>query len=272
LVSANSNEAFGGSIPEFYDTYLGPLIFESYAVDIANDVAALSPRKVLEIAAGSGIVTRALAPLLGAHSSYTVTDLSQAMLDYARGRQGSDERIIWRQADALALPFPDAVFDVVVCQFSVMFFPDKVAGYSEAARVLNPEGKFIFSVWDDIESNEFADVVTDAAASVFPLDPPTFLARTPHGYHDAELIRSQLDAAGFSEIRIDRVEKISSAASARDVAFAYCHGTPLRNEIESRDADLLDQVTDRATVELESRFGEGPVSGKIKGLVVTASL
>ena len=170
------------------------------------------------------------------------------------------------------MPFRDAEFDVVVCQFSVMFFPDKVAGFSEAARVLNPDGKFIFSVWDAIESNEFADVVTHAAAAVFPDDPPMFLARTPHGYHNAELIQDQLGSAGFSHATIERIEKIRSAPSARDVALAYCHGTPLRNEIESRDRDVLSQVTDSATGEFEAKFGNGPITGKIKGLVITAFL
>jgi SAM-dependent methyltransferase len=190
----------------------------------------------------------------------------------ASSRQAVDDRIIWRKADALALPFPDDVFDVVVCQFSVMFFPNKVTGFSETERVLGPNGKFIFSVWDDLEPNEFADVVTHAAASVFPDDPPMFLARTSRGYHDEELIRDQLGSAGFSPVAIERIEKISSASSARDVALAYCHGTPLRNEVESRDSGAVDQVTDLATAELEVRFGGGTITGKIKGLVITASI
>jgi len=187
-----NDEAFRGSMPEFYDRYLTPLIFEAYADDISARIAALSPRNVLETACGGGVVTRALAPRLSGDARYTVTDLSQAMLDHALSRQVVDDRITWRQADALALPFSDNAFDVVVCQFSVMFFPDKIAGFSEAERVLNANGKFIFSVWDDLGSNEFADVVTRASASAFPDDPPMFLARTPHVYHDEELIQDQL--------------------------------------------------------------------------------
>lgn len=274
-----NDEAFKGSIPEFYDRYLTPLIFESYAHDLAERVVSLDssgdssggPQDVLELACGTGVVTRALAPRLTRNASYTVSYLSQGMLDHAASRQPEDDRISWRQADALALPFPDDSFDIVVCQFSVMFFPDKIAGYSEAARVLKPGGRFNFNVWDDIKSNEFADVVTDAASAVYPDDPPLFLARTPHGYHDPEVIQDELRSSGFTEIRIDQVEKVSSAPSARGVALAYCHGTPLRNEIKAHDAGLLDRITDKATDMLEKRFGRGPISGKISGLVVTAS-
>ena len=189
---AESDKVFAGSIPKFYDTLMVPLIFEAYAADLAELVAASSPGSVLETAAGSGVVTRALAPRLGADARYVVTDLNQPMLDYAATRQGPDSRIEWRQADALDLPFEDASFDVVCCQFGAMFFPDRVAGYAEARRVLRPGGRFVFSVWDRIEENAFADDVTNAVAAVFPHDPPRFLARTPHGYHDIALIRDEL--------------------------------------------------------------------------------
>ena len=120
------DKAFTGSIPEFYDTYLMPLIFEAYAIDIAERAAALEPRTVLETASGSGVVTRALAPRLARDARYTVTDLNQPMLDHAADRQEPDNRITWRQADALDLPFDDAVFDAVVCQFGVMIFPTEL--------------------------------------------------------------------------------------------------------------------------------------------------
>ncbi len=140
--------------------------------------------------------------------------------------------------DALDLPFEDATFDVICCQFGVMFFPDRVAGYAEARRVLRPGGRFVFSVWDRIEENDFADDVTNAVAKLFPHDPPLFLARTPHGYHDIALIREELRRAGFADITISTREELSCAPSARHAAAAYCHGTPLRNEIEARDAQL----------------------------------
>ncbi len=265
-----SDKVFAGSIPEFYDTYLVPLIFEAYASDIAERVAALAPETVLETAAGSGVVTRALAPRLESGARYIVTDLNQPMLDHAAARQGSDTRITWRQADALDLPFDDASFDVVVCQFGVMFFPDRLAGYAEARRVLKPGGSFLFNVWDRIDANEFADVVTEAAATVFPDDPPRFLARTPHGYHDLDIIRDELGKAGFSDVSIATLEETSTAPSPRHPALAYCEGTPLRNEIEVRDSSLLDDVTDRATEAIAARFGNGPVAGKIRGHILAA--
>ena len=266
-----SDKVFAGSIPEVYDTYLVPLIFEAYADDLAQRVAALAPKTVLETAAGSGVVTRALASRLAPGARYTVTDLNQAMLDHAANKQGSDNRITWRVADALDLPFDDASFDAVVCQFGVMFFPDRIAGYCEARRVLRPGGSLLFNVWDRIEANEFAHVVTEAAALVFPDDPPRFLARTPHGYHDLELIRDEIGKAGFSQVSITTLEEISAAPSARYPAVAYCQGTPLRNEIEARDASLLDHVTDLATEAIAARFGSGPVAGKIRGHIVAAA-
>ena len=162
-----TDKLFAGSIPEIYDRFLVPLIFEPYAADLARRVAALAPRDVLETAAGTGVLTRALAAQLAPSTRIVATDLNQPMLDQAARRQqgGSVE---WKQADALALPFDDRSFDVVACQFGVMFFPDKVQGYKEARRVLRPGGRFLFNVWDRIEENEFADVVTEALAERVP--------------------------------------------------------------------------------------------------------
>ncbi len=268
---ADSDKLFSGAIPKFYDTLMVPLIFEAYAAGTAALVAACAPVAVLETAAGSGVVTRALAPQLGAGARYVVTDLNQPMLDYAAARQGADPRIEWRQADALQLPFAEASFDVVCCQFGAMFFPDRVAGYAEARRVLRPGGRFIFSVWDRIEDNVFADEVTNAVAALFPDDPPRFLASTPHGYHDVARIRDDVRRAGFTDIAIETQEKISRAASARDVAIAYCQGTPLRNEIEARDAGALPRATALAAEALASRHGTGSVAGKIQAHVIVAA-
>lgn len=268
---AESDKVFAGSIPKFYDTLMVPLIFEAYAADLAQRVATYSPGSVLETAAGSGVVTRALAPRLRDDARYVVTDLNQPMLDYAATRQGFDRRIEWRQADALTLPFETASFDVVCCQFGAMFFPDRVAGYAEARRVLRPGGRFVFSVWDRIEENAFADDVTNAVATVFPHDPPRFLARTPHGYHDIALIRAELRGAGFNDIQIETHEKVSRSPSAHHAATAYCQGTPLRSEIEARDASLLQRATERATAAIARRHGEGPVAGKIQAHVIVAA-
>src|SRR5690349_1596532 len=234
-----TDKAFAGSIPENYDRHMVPLIFEPYAADIARRAASLSPGAVLETAAGSGVVTRALAPGLPAGARYTVTDLNQPMIDYAASQQPPDSRIEWRQADALALPFEKAAFDLVCCQFGAMFFPDRTAGYREARRVLKPGGHFLFNVWDRIEENVFADDVTNALAQIFPNDPPRFLARTPHGYHDTALIRSELEEAGFSGVVIETRAEQSPASSPRIPAVAYCQGTVLRTEIEAREAGKL---------------------------------
>ena len=268
---AASDKVFAGSIPKLYDTLMVPLIFQAYAADLAELAAASSPGAVLETAAGSGVLTRALAPKLGADARYVATDLNQPMLDHAAARQGFDGRIEWRQADALDLPFERASFDVVCCQFGAMFFPDRVAGYAEARRVLRPGGRLVFNVWDRIEENAFAEDVTNAVAAVFPHDPPRFLARIPHGYHDIDRIREELCRAGFADIRIETCEKVSRAPSARDVATAYCQGTPLRNEIEARDAGMLQFATDRAADAITSRHGEGPVAGKIQAHVIVAA-
>ncbi|MEX0344536.1 MAG: class I SAM-dependent methyltransferase [Rhizobiaceae bacterium] len=266
----DTDKLFAGSIPDIYDSYLVPLIFENFARDMAQRVASLEPETVLETAAGSGVVTRELAALLASEANYVVTDLNQPMLDRAAKMQGADDRITWKQADALQLPFDDDSFDAVCCQFGVMFFPDRVAGYKEARRVLRPGGAFVFNCWDHIEDNVFADIVTRAASEIFPEDPPVFLARTPHGYCDVALIRSEVEAAGFSRMEIETIEDSSKAQSPRDPAIAYCQGTPLRNEIEARDASLLDEVTDRAAAAIATGFGEGPVAARIKGHVVMA--
>ena len=269
---SETDKVFAGSIPENYDRYLVPLIFETFAQDIARRVAALSPSSVLETAAGSGVVTRALTPRLAPDASYVVTDLNQPMLDYAATRQPADRRIRWRKADAQALPFEDAAFDIVCCQFGVMFFPDRRTGYREAKRVLKPGGRFMFNVWDRIEENVFANDVTDALAEVFPRDPPRFLARTPHGYHDTALIRSELEKAGFSSVAIETRAEQSRAPSPRHPAVAYCQGTPLRNEIEARDADKLEAATDYAASMIAKRHGSGEVAGKIQAHVIVAAV
>lgn len=263
------DKQFTGSIPEFYDTYLVPLIFETYARDLALRVGALGPQKLLETAAGSGVVARALAPHLTADARYIVTDLNQPMLDHAADKQGPDERISWQPADALDLPFENASFDVALCQFGVMFYPDRIKGYKEMHRVLKPGGRFIFNVWDIIENNEFAEIVTRAAATVLPDNPPRFLARTPHGYHDCDLITRELAAAGFSDISFRTLTEISRAPSPRHVAIAYCQGTPLRIEIEARGSDMLDRVTDEAAKVIEERYGSGPVEAKIQAHIIT---
>jgi SAM-dependent methyltransferase len=264
-----TDKVFAGSIPKLYDTYLVPLIFEPYAADLVNRLSSRSLSRVLEIAAGTGVVTRALAASLPESASIVATDLNQAMLDQASA-VGTRRPVEWRQADAMQLPFRDGAFDAVVCQFAVMFFPEKPKAFSEAHRLLKPGGVFVFNVWDRIAENEFADTVTAALESVFPEDPPRFLARTPHGYHDCRIIERDLASGGFSAPpRIDTVAARSRATSSRIPAVAYCQGTPLRSEIVARDASRLGEATDIAAEAIAKRFGRGAVDGKIQAHIVT---
>lgn len=265
------DEVFAGSIPELYERYLVPLIFEPYARDLARRLGQGQAQQVLETAAGTGVVTRAIALLLPATARIVATDLNQPMLEHAKSRQPQDTRIEWKAADAQTLPFEDLSFDAVVCQFGAMFFPDKVQAYKEARRVLKPRGRFIFSVWDSISTNEFADVVTEALAAFFPAAPPRFLARTPHGYHNVDRIRAELSSAGFTNVSIEAVEERSKASSPRDPAIAYCQGTPLRNEIETRDAHRLQEATAFAADAIAKRFGAAAVDGRIRAFVMTAT-
>ena len=169
-----------------------------------------------------------------------------------------------------SLPFEDQSFDVVTCQFGVMFFPDKIQGYQEAHRVLRPGGQLIFSVWDRLSENEFADVVTEALAAFFPHDPPRFMTRAPHGYYDLERIHAELNAAGFADISVDAVDGTSRAGSPLDAAIAFCQGTPLRNEIETRGASHLEEATEAAAEALAHRFGRGAIEGRTRAFLVTA--
>ncbi|MFO1303636.1 MAG: class I SAM-dependent methyltransferase [Burkholderiales bacterium] len=265
----SGDTGFAGSIPQLYDRYLVPLIFAPYAVDIAARAGALRPASVLEIAAGTGAVTRELARALPASTGIVATDLNPPMLDQAMAA-GTARPVTFQVADAMKLPFDDASFDAVVCQLGAMFFPGKPAAFREARRVLRPGGALLFSVWDRIENNDFAQVVTEALAGVFPYDPPRFMARTPHGYHDTVRIGRDVTDGGFVAPEIITIEARSRAGSPRDVAIAYCQGTPLRNEIESRDSSGLARATDVAEAAIAKRFGHGAVDGRISAHVVVA--
>jgi ubiquinone/menaquinone biosynthesis C-methylase UbiE len=270
IAMAKVDTVFSGSIPSLYDEYLGPLIFEPYADDIARRISALDPKRVLETAAGTGIVTRALDRSLSPGASIVATDLNQPMLDHAAERLSSS-RVSWQKADAQALPFPDAAFDAVVCQFGAMFFPDRQKAYREARRVLKPGGRFVFNVWDRLAYNEFADLVTTAVADMFADDPPRFLARTPHGYHDRDAVIAELRSAGFVNVAAETLTRRSVAPSCRDPAIGFCQGSPLRSEIEARDANRLVEATEAAAGKISARFGNGPVDGMIQAHVFTAS-
>ena len=267
--TADTDKIFTGSIPKLYESHLVPLIFAPFATDLVARLATRTLAGVLEIAAGTGVVTRKMASALPDSVRIVATDLNQSMLDLAAA-VGTPRPVEWRQADAMQLPFQDESFDAVVCQFGVMFFPDKAGTFAEARRVLRSGGVFMFNVWDRIAENEFADTVTTALESLFPHDPPRFMARTPHGYHDRATIESDLKGGGFTASpQIITVTARSLANAARVPAIAYCQGTPLRNEIEARDASRLGEATDIAADAIARRFGPGPVDGKIQAHVVT---
>jgi ubiquinone/menaquinone biosynthesis C-methylase UbiE len=266
-----SDKAFTGSIPEIYDRLLVPMIFAPYARDLARRIKGYVPRDVLETAAGTGAVTAALASELPDGTQITATDLNEPMLAQARTHLADRPQIRWQQADALALPFGDASFDVVACQFGVMFFPDRVKGYAEARRVLRPGGHFVFNVWDKVEENEFAHVVHQTLQQVFSDKAPQFMVRTPHGYHDPARIRAELNEAGFTDIAIEAVAHRSRANTPQDPATAFCQGSPMRSEIEACGAPGLEAATRQAADALARRFGSGPIEGRLRALVILAA-
>lgn len=265
-----SDKTFAGSVPELYERYLGSWMFEPYAADLARRAAGLETEYILEIAAGTGIATRALARALPAHVSILATDLNQGMLDVA-ARLGAAPNVEWRQADALSLPFAGRTFDTAVCQFGAMFFPDKLAAYRETMRVLKLGGRFLFSVWDRIEENEFVRTVSDAVAACFPQDPPQFMPRVPFGYYDVSATQAVLLKAGFRESAAETVSIRAEVPSARIAALGLCQGTPLRLEIEARGPSALEAATAAATAALERHFGTGPIAGRMQAIVLMAS-
>lgn len=227
---------FVGSIPQFYDHGLGPVIFADYADIIAQRAAGYAPRRVLETAAGTGIVSRRLRDLLPAASHLTTTDLNPPMLDTARAKFRTDENVTFQTADATSLPFPDRSFDALVCQFGVMFFPDKDRGYREAHRVLGPDGRFLFSVWDSLDHNFFGRLVVDVLRQTFAADPPSFMA-VPFGYHAIDPIRASLAAAGFGDLRVDVIRRTKTIVDYDKFATGLVLGSPIVEQIRSRGID-----------------------------------
>jgi SAM-dependent methyltransferase len=266
-------EKFAGQVPKIYESHLVPILFAPYARDLARRAAGRlrAPSRVLEIAAGTGAVTRELAARLPENTAIVATDRSRPMIEQAAALMGESARPIeWREADALELPFEDGSFDAVVCQFGAMFFPDKPKAFSEARRVLRPGGVYHFNVWDRLSDNELADVVQSALAAVFPEDPPRFMERIPHGYFERDAILSHLRLGGFERSpEIETLALRSRAPSARDAAIAFCQGTPLRDEIEARDASRLEEATDAAAAAIARRFGAGEVDARMQAHVVS---
>jgi SAM-dependent methyltransferase len=268
--SSRARRALPSSVFDTYDDLLVPLLFQAYADDLARRLADVRAGSVLEIAAGSGAVTRAMAAALPSDVSITATDVVAGMLERAQ-RTGTTRPVTWDQADVMALPYESESFDVVVCQFGAMFFEPKADAFAEVRRVLRPGGRFLFSVWDGLDRNEFGDVTNDAMKRHFPEDPPLFLERKPYTYHHGPTITADLHAGGFdSEPAIERVELESRADAPIDVATGFCGGTPLRDQIESRGPDLLAGAITAATDALAERFGEADLQSRMSAQVVDA--
>jgi ubiquinone/menaquinone biosynthesis C-methylase UbiE len=247
----DTDAAFTGSIPQLYDRYLRPILFEPYAEDLARRAAVLKPRRILEIAAGTGVVTEAVLKSLP-EAEIVATDLNQAMLDVAEGRLGA-RRASFRQMDAQALDFADGAFDLILCQFGVMFFPDRIGAYREARRALEDRGTFLFNVWGSLEENAISRVIAETVALTLGGETPSFVERVPFGYHDRERVEADLRAAGFTRIDCATVDRRSRFADPHDAAMGLCLGSPLRAEIEARAPGRMDGVIE-AVAEALARY------------------
>jgi ubiquinone/menaquinone biosynthesis C-methylase UbiE len=260
---------FSGSVPANYERYMVPLLFRPYAEDLATRAAALKPQRILETAAGTGVVTDALARALP-DARIIATDLNQAMLDVAATRISSSA-VSFREADALALPFEDAGFDLVVCQFGAMFYPDKIKGNSEARRVLRNGGHYLLAIWDAIERNPLSDLAHRTMQEQFPDNPPTFMKRGPFSYHEREWIERDLKAAGFANVEIDTVTLTSRSASADEAARGLCYGSPMRVELEEYGPDALDRVFGEVAKAAQRFEGSNGFEAPMSAHIVTAT-
>jgi len=251
---SNRVAKFVGSIPENYDRGLGPIIFADFAADTARRVAALHPARVLETCAGTGIVTRQLRDMLPPTTRLVATDLNPPMLELARGKFRPNEQIEFQQADAQALPYPDQFFDAVVCQFGVMFFPDKEKSYREACRVLVQGGRYVFSVWDG-SYNRHGAIADRIAATFFPADPPQFY-RVPSGYNKIDPIKDSLTTAGFTGLVISVLTREAEVPDMRAFARAMVYGNPLIDMIKTRGGVDPDDVVSALAAAFAKEFGD----------------
>lgn len=263
---ASEHAGFVGSIPELYDRHLGPLFFQPYARDLASRVRAGG--RLLELACGTGMLTRELVSALPQTVTIDATDLNDAMLAAARTRVVAPN-VRWQTADAMALPFDDGVFDAAVCQFGVMFFPDKVDAARQVRRVLKPGGSYWFNVWGTLADNPLGRVAHDTIAAFFDSDPPAFY-QTPFGYNDHDRIAGDLRAAGFTSVHIDVVDKEAQASSAEHAAVGLVQGNPVIGPIKERAHATPDAVTSAVAAAAAREFGTAPLRAPMRVLVVHA--
>jgi ubiquinone/menaquinone biosynthesis C-methylase UbiE len=261
---------FVGNIPQHYDQGLGPIIFAEYAADIARRVAAGNPARVLETAAGTGIVSRKLRDALPADAHLTATDFNPPMLDIARTKFRPGEQIGFQPADAVALPFADASFDAIVCQFGVMFFPDKARSFSEAYRVLALGGRYVFSVWDSHRYNPFGRIAHEVAGRFFPADPPQFY-NVPFSCHQIDPIKEFLIAAGFADIGIAVIRQERELPDIANFARAAVYGNPLIDQVRARGGADPERIVDALAQEFRREFGDDPGRMPLQAIVFSAT-
>lgn len=265
----DTSTQFVGTIPERYDRHLGPVLFEPYARDLASRLELPEGARVLEVACGTGILTRQLRERLPATVRVIATDLNDAMLDYARERLHPEGNVEWRQADATILPFADSSFDAVVCQFGVMFFPDLDAAVREMRRVLVARGVLLFNAWDTLEHNDLNRIADHTMGRMFPEDPPPFY-RTPSAFHDSATIHAVLERNGFAEVDVKHLALVSTSESARHTAIGLVEGTPVSHEIRTRSNGDSGPVVDAVAGAIARECGDHPVRARMRALVVRA--
>ena len=263
----SSAAEFSGALPAFYDRHLGPVLFEPYAADLVSRLPEGDGLEFSRFACGTGILTRRLRESLPDSASVVATDLNEPMVAYARDAVPAPG-IVWQQADAQALAFPDDSFDVAICQFGLMFLPDKAQGFREARRVLRAGGVLLANVWQSLEANPEAGAIHATLAKLFPADPPRFL-ETPYGYHDTARIRADMAEADWNDVLIDDVCLQGLGPSAADFAAGFARGSPLAHELAARDADV-DAVTHALTDALIPLGGDRPFRPALAAMVITA--
>jgi ubiquinone/menaquinone biosynthesis C-methylase UbiE len=248
--------SFTGSVPQHYDRDLGPVLFADFADEMAKRVAGFAPRRVLETSAGTGIVSRRLRDRLPSGTRLTVTDLNPPMLDVARAKFRPGEAIEFQPADAMDLPFRDQPFDAVICQFGIMFFPDKDRSYREAYRILTPGGRYFFSVWDAHRFNPFARLGHGLVTELFPTDPPQFY-QVPFSYHRLDPIKEAVTKAGFTGLKVEVLSRDQAIPDVTAFARGFVYGNPLAEQIRARGGDTERVVA--ALIEIYRReFGPDP--------------
>jgi ubiquinone/menaquinone biosynthesis C-methylase UbiE len=267
---AIDDAAYVGAIPQSYHRGIGPFLFEPFARNTAERIQARAPRRVLETACGTGIVTRRLCEVLADDALLVASDLNEPMLAVARDAVGAAAGVEWTRADMCKLHFRDGGFDAVVCQFGLMFASDKLAAVREAHRVLTPGGSFLLTTWGSLDRNPIIGVAHYALGLLFPEDPPEYLMRAPFGYGDPDALTDLLHAGGFRDVVVDVVEKAATAPSALELAAGLIEGNPLVDEIKLRDEARLPDVVRAVARVIARQFGDKPVRGRITALVASA--